>query len=168
VNVNGFIVEALENARSLTTQAVEGLTDSEMLFQPKAGLNNALWLLGHIAQSENGLILGFCTGKGVLPEGWSEKFGFGSKPVADRAAYPTKDEILGHLKKTHTAAIEYVRSLKPEDLDKRPSGIDRLSPRAQERFSTVARCMEHHITHESSHAGQITMLRRLLGKTPRV
>jgi len=167
MDLNEFAVGALENARWLATQAVEGLSREEMMFQPKEGLNHATWLLGHIVESENGLILSFCKGENLLPKGWHETFGIGSTPKADASDYPTKDEILGHMEKVHAAAVEYVKSLSPEDLDRRPPGIDHLPERAQELFSTVGKCIWGHVTHASSHAGQITMLRRLLGKQPR-
>ena len=158
----------MESARWLATQAVEGLTDEEMMFQPKPGLNHPLWLLGHIAESENGLILSFCKGENLLPEGWHGKFGIGSKPDADAGGYPSKDEILAHMEKVHAAAVAYVESLTPDDLDRRPPGIDHLPERAQEMFSTIGKCIYHHVGHACAHAGQITMLRRLLGKQPRV
>ena len=168
MNVNAFAVSTLEQAREHTVAAVEGLTGEEMLFQPKAGMNHALWLLGHIAESENGLLLGFCKGANLLPVGWHEKFGIGSKPVADRAKYPSREEVLKLMEKVHAAAIEYVRSLSPEDLDRRPAGIDRLPERAQALFATIGKCIYQHALHESSHAGQIATLRRFLGRPPRV
>jgi len=89
MDLNEFAVGALENAKWLATAAVEDLTDAEMMFQPKEGLNHATWLLGHIAESENGLILSFCKGENLLPKGWHGTFGIGSKPTASPAAYPT-------------------------------------------------------------------------------
>ena len=168
MDLNEFAVGALENAKWLATSAIEGLTGAEMMFQPKPGLNHATWLLGHIAESANGLILSFCKGENLLPKGWHGTFGIGSKPTADASAYPSKDEILAHIETVHAAAVKYVKSLSPEDLDKRPPGIDQLPERAQALFSTVGKCIFGHVTHASGHAGQIAMLRRLMGKPPRV
>ncbi len=168
MNLNAFAVSAMEMARGLTVSSVADLTEDEMMFQPAAGLNHPLWLLGHIATSENGLILSLCRGEGLLPPDWMGLFGIGSKPVADPTAYPSRAEALSWLERTHAAAIDYVRSLAPEDLDRRPVGIDRFPRSAQERFHSVARGITGHITHESSHTGQIAMLRRLMGKPPRV
>ena len=165
---NDFAITAMETARMMTLAGVDGLTEEEMMFQPKAGMNHPLWLLGHIATSENGLILHACAGKDLLPEDWMGKFGIKSTPVADMKAYPKREEILATLAKTHAAAMAYVKGLKAEDLDKRPMGIERFPKGAQERFNTVGKCIAGHITHEASHVGQITVLRRLMGKTPRV
>ena len=168
MNWNEFAVSGMEMARWFTLSSVEDLTDEEMMFQPAEGLNHPLWLLGHIATSESGLILSLCKGEGLLPRDWMGTFGIGSKPVADATVYPSRAEVLSWLEKTHVAAIDYVRSLTPEDLDRRPVGIDRFPKSAQERFSSVAKAITGHIAHESSHTGQVAMLRRLMGKSPRV
>ena len=107
-------------------------------------------------------------GDNLLPMGWHQTFGIGSKPTADANAYPTRDEILAEIGKVHAAALEYVKSLSAEDLDKRPPGIDQLPERAQALFATVGKCIFGHVSHASGHAGQISMLRRLMGKEPRV
>jgi hypothetical protein len=165
---NGFAITAMELARGMTLAGIDGLTDEEMMFQPKPGMNHALWLLGHISTSESGLILHACTGKSLLPGGWGEKFGIKSQPVGDAGSYPSKEEVLGVLAKTHAAAMEYVSGLAEEDLDKTPVGIARFPAGVQAKFGTVAKCIAGHITHESSHAGQMAVLRRLMGKQPRV
>lgn len=168
MNWNEFAVSGLETSRWLTLSSIEDLSDEEMMFQPADGLNHPLWLLGHIVTSENGLILSLCKDENLLPGDWMAKFGIGSKPVADPMAYPSRTKVLDQLKKTHATAVEYVRSLTLEDLDRRPVGIDRFPKSAQERFSTVAKAVCGHISHEAGHAGQISMLRRLMGRPPRV
>jgi len=168
MDLNDFAVSALDMARWLTLAAVKDLTDREMMFQPALGLNHPLWLIGHIATSENGLILDACAGQDLLPPDWMGKFGIGSQPVSDANVYPTRDEVLALLEKTHAAALDYVKSLTPEDFDTRPVNLDRFPPGVQERFSTVARCISGHVSHEFSHVGQIAMLRRIMGKAPRV
>jgi len=168
MNINEFAVGALENAHWLATQSVDGLSDQEMIFQPKEGMNPPLWLLAHIVGSENGLILSFCKGENLLPKGWQKKYGIGSTPSTNAGDYPTKDEMLALLAKVHAAAVEYVKSLAPEDFDKRPQGIDSLPERAQALFATIGKCIFGHVTHAAGHAAQIAMIRRLLGKPPRV
>ena len=168
MNVNEFAVGALENAYGLATASVEGLTAEEMIFQPKVGMNPPLWLLAHIVGSENGLILSFCKGENLLPKGWQKKFGIGSMPSAKAGDYPTKDEMLALLAKVHAAAVEYVKSLAPEDFDARPPGIANLPKRQQQLFATVGKCIFVHVTHTAGHAAQIATIRRLLGKPPRV
>ncbi|HUV40038.1 MAG TPA: DinB family protein [Planctomycetota bacterium] len=168
MNINEFAVGALENAYRLVTMSVDGLTDVEMMFQPKPGLNHAKWLLGHAIDSENGLILSLCKGENLLPKGWHEKYGIGSKPSANADDYPSKTEMLALLAKVHAAAVAYVKGLSAEAFDARPQGLDRMPERARELFATVGKCVWGHVTHAAGHAAQIAMIRRLLGKPPRV
>jgi hypothetical protein len=168
MNLNDFAVGAIENAKWLATMGVEGLTDAEMMFQPKPGLNHPTWLLGHIIGSADGLILTFCKGKGLLPADWPAKFGIGSSPTVNAKDYPSRKEMLALLEKVHAAAVDYVKSLKPGDYDRRPANIDPLPERAQQLFATVGKCVYGHVTHAAGHAAQIGMLRRLMGKPPRV
>jgi hypothetical protein len=168
MNLNDFAVGAIESAKWLTTMGLDGLTDEEMMFQPKPALNHPTWMLGHIIESANGLILAFCKGEGILPAGWHKKFGIGSKPSAKASDYPPRQEMLELLEKVHAAAVDYVKSLDPADLDRRPAHIDHLPEPAQQLFATVGKCIYGHVTHAASHAGQIATLRRLMGKPPRV
>jgi len=164
----GPVIGAMELARAMTISAGDGLDEKEMMFQPREGLNHALWLLGHVATSENGLVLHACAGKNLLPEWWMGKFGIKSQPVAEAGFYPTKGEVLEMLGKTHAAAMEYVGGLTEKALGETPINLARFPATVQAKFGTVAKCLGGHITHEGGHAGQIAMLRRLMGKPPRV
>jgi len=168
MNVIDFAVHCLEDTRKHTLAQVEDLTDSEMMFQPRPDVNHALWLLGHIATSENGLILRWCAGESELPGEYMKAFFMGTTPKSDPSLYPTKDEILEVLAGLHTRAIDVVAGLSAEALDERPIGYEEMNPEAQELFWCKGACIWHHATHEAGHASQITTLRRLLGKRYRV
>ena len=163
-----FTLHLLEDTRKHTLAQVEDLTDQEMMFQPKPEVNHALWLLGHVATSENGLILRWCAGESALPEEYVKLFFMGTSPDPDPAVYPAKEEILKVLADVHTRAVEVVRDLSAEELDERPIGYDEMRGGARELFWSKGACIWHHAMHEASHAGQITILRRLMGKPYRV
>ena len=163
-----FTLHLLEDTRKHTLAQVEDLTDQEMMFQPKPEVNHALWLLGHIATSENGLILRWCANESALPGEYVKVFFMGTTPQSDPSLYPTKDEILDVLTGLHARAIEVVEGLSAEALDERPIGYEEMNPRAQELFWSKGACIYVHATHEAGHASQITLLRRLLGKPYRV
>ena len=168
MNVTEALIHLLEDTRNHTLMQVGDLTDQEMMFQPGPEVNHALWLLGHIVTSENGLILRWCAGQSAMPEEYQKLFFMGTTPQADPSLYPTKDEILQVLARVHPKAIEVVEGLTPEQLDERPEGYDQMNPGAQQLFWCKGACIWHHATHESSHAAQITTLRRLMGKPYRV
>ena len=168
MNVLEFIVHLLEDTRKHTLAQVEDLTEAEMMFQPRPETNHPLWLLGHIVTSENGLILRWCAGQSAMPGGYAKVFFMGTRPQSDPSVYPKKDEVLGVLADVHTQAIEVVKALAPEELEERPIGFEEMNPGAQQLFWSKGACIWHHAMHEASHAGQITLLRRLLGKPYRV
>ena len=168
MNAIDCLVHLLEDTRNYTLMQVGDLTDEEMMFQPQPHVNHATWLLGHIVGSENGLVLSWCGGQPILPKEYHELFFMGTKPQADPAIYPKKDDILQALAEVHGKAIELVKTLTPEQLDERPKGYEQLNPGAQQLFWCKGACIWHHATHESSHAAQVSMLRRLLGKPYRV
>jgi len=168
VNLSDFMVHLLEDSRKHTLGLVEDLSDEEMMFQPQPDTNHALWLLGHIVTSENGLILTWCGGQPAMPEEYVQLFSIGTKPQSDPAPYPSKEEVLEVLADVHAKAIELVKGLSAEQLDERPVGYDEMPPGAQQLFWSKGACIWLHATHEASHAGAITLLRRLLGKPCRV
>jgi len=163
-----LLVHLLEGTRKLTLLQVQDLTDAEMAFQPRPGLNNALWLLGHIVTSEDGLILRWCAGDSAMPEEYRKLFFMGTTPQSDPSAYPGKDEILEVLAQVHTRALEVVSAISPGELDEQPMGYEEMPEGARELFWCKGACIYGHARHEAVHAGQITMLRRLMGKPFRV
>jgi len=168
MTVNDWLLNLLEDAHTHTLAQVEDLTDAEMLFQPRPGVNHPLWLLGHILWSEDGLILSRCGGKSALPKGYEGLFAMRTNPQADPSLYPKKAEVLRVLADVHTQAVKVVKGLTPEQLEERPLGYDKLPAGARELFWSKGACVGHHATHESAHAGQISILRRLMGKPFRV
>ena len=133
-----------------------------------AELADPLWLLGHTATSENRLILDWSAGEPLLSEDYMRLFAINSKPQGDLSAYPPVEEILSQMSQVHKAALRYVRDLPAADFAARPRIYDRMPERAKALFPTRAHCIMGHITHEANHIGQLSYLRRLLGKPYRV
>jgi len=168
MNVTDFIVHLLEDTRKYTLGLVGDLSDKEMVFQPQPSTNHALWLLGHIVTSEDGLILRWCGGRSAMPQDYRQLFFMGTRPQADPSVYPKKGEVLRVLAKVHAQALKVVKGLSAKQLDARPEGYDQMPEGARDLFWSKGACIWHHAMHEASHAGQITLLRRLLGKPSRV
>jgi hypothetical protein len=135
------------------------LTDDELTVQPHAGMNHAAWVLGHVALGSDfvALLLGEPT---VTGEAWMATFGPGSTPVDDRAAYPSKDELLATMRTTHARAIKLLAAATAEQLDL-PNG----TPFFPVDFPTVGALITHLMTtHAALHLGQLSAWRRALGK----
>ena len=101
MNLIDFMAEAIGKANWLVEQAVDGLTDEEMMFQPEEGLNHPIWILGHVVSSANGVVLVRCKGEGMLDGSWHKRFGMGSQPVADAGAYPSRAETLDRMREVN-------------------------------------------------------------------
>ena len=168
MKINEMLIDQIESIREITLATFADLSAEEHLFQPAAGANHPLWLLGHIATSEDHLILEFCTGRGLLSERHDELFAIGSKLLDDRSAYPPSEEILGHLASIHEAATDYIKSADEAEFDKSPRCFDRFDERTAVMFATRGRCIWFHAHHEAMHAGQLAYLRRLTGKPCRI
>lgn len=168
MTVIDWLLQLLEDTRKHTLAQVEDLTDAEMMFQPQPTVNHPLWFLGHILWSEDGLILSRCAGKSAMPKEYQRVFGMGTKPQSDPSLYPKKEAVLEVLADVHAQAVKVVKGLTAEQLEERPLGYEKLPEHARELFWSKGACVSHHATHESAHAGQISILRRLMGKPYRV
>jgi hypothetical protein len=135
------------------------LADKELAAQPHAGMNHAAWILGHVALGSDfvALLLGEPT---VTDKAWMATFGPGSTPVGDRTAYPTKDELLATMRRTHERAIELLAQATAAQLD-----APNETPFFPTEFPTVGTLITHLMTtHAALHLGQLSAWRRVLGK----
>lgn len=168
MNVRDVILDQLQWTRQTTLSTFAEFDVGQRFFQAAPGLNHPLWLLGHIAASEDHLVLGYCQGRSLLPPEYGKLFGMKSTPLSDPAAYPSAEEMLETLARVHQAAGDYLRSATDDELALPPVGFDQMPDRARQLFSTRLRCAWFHANHEAMHNGQLGYIRRLLGKPYRV
>ena len=120
-----------------------------------------LWLLGHIANTNNLLIHKWCCeGESMFPAAWREKFspdfGGGVAPRPDADFYPSWDEILERYTAVTKACIEGVPKLSDDELQGplrggAPAGI-------QEKFKTVDNALRVVTLHSAYHRGQMALI----------
>lgn len=168
MNARDIILDQLQWTRQTTLGTFAEFNIGQRLFQPAPGVNHPLWLLGHIAASEDHLILGYCQGRSLLPPECGKLFGMKSTPLSDPAAYPSGEDLLETLARVHQAAMDYVRAASDAELALPPVGFDKMPDRAKELFPTRLRSAWFHANHEAMHSGQLSYIRRLLGKPFRV
>src|SRR5438477_8419608 len=109
--------------RGYLSLLVDDVAEEQMCAQPGGIVNHPAWQIGHLAGTFDSLtkLLG---GASALDESWGKRFGQGSKPSADRAAYPSKAELLrvfDDRRKAMTQAFEQAGS----DVLKRPTANER-------------------------------------------
>ena len=140
---------------------VADVEDARLAEQPGGAANHPAWVLGHLADSCQAMA-GELGGAAWLPEGWGERFGTGSVPVADRAAYPEKDALLTVLDEGERRLAEFLSAMTDADLS-----VPLPDARYRDRFPTLGHAVLHILgAHAAVHVGQVTVWRRAAGLPP--
>ena len=138
---------------------VKDLTDEQMVSQPNGVVNHPAWTLRHLASSSNFVAkaLGL---ESTTPAEWDAPSPDGV-PSGDTSAYPSKAELLGHLKAQHERVAEAVT--------KADAGLfaKDCSEDMRSYFPKVGDLVDYMLTaHEGTHIGQISAWRRAMGLSP--
>jgi hypothetical protein len=139
---------------------VADIDDAQFACQPSPGLNPPAWLLGHLALVPDFLAHILGTSPHMDPA-WLRQFGPGSVPSNDRAAYPSKVELLAAYEAAHDRMIAAVRQADPVAL-RVSHGVDLEILKVG--LPTKADVVSHLLTsHEAAHLGQLSTWRCLVG-----
>lgn len=158
-------IRHIEFARKYSRSLLDDLDDGDWFWSPDQFTTHIAWQAGHLAMSQYGLTLfqqrgrDLAVDKKLMSSKFRKLFMRGTKPVADRDAYPEPAEILETLDRVHEQMRKEVVTFDGEQLDE-PVG----PPHAG--FATRYGALLFAGDHEMVHSGQIGMLRRLMGKQP--
>lgn len=138
---------------------IADFTDQDMLVRPVPNANHTAWQLGHLCVSEGWMINQITPGAiPPPPAGFAEKFTKETCKIDDPKAFPTKAEILAAFDTTRAAAIAWIKSLTPADLDK-------PGPEKMRSFvPTIGALVGLLPVHLAMHLGQLQVIRRKLGR----
>src|SRR5688572_955972 len=134
------------------------LSPQDYLHRPAPKANCAAWIVGHLALSDRGVLKRLGAPLPELPEGFEKRFSRDEGcPQAEQfgdvtAIVPVFDEHRRRL-------IEAVKAMSPEQMDKpldKPHSI----------FGTVGEMLTFMSLHATMHAGQVSTIRRSLGRPP--
>lgn len=155
-------IQQVEKARQYTMSLVNDTDDDRWLEQPFEGANHIAWQVGHIMVAQYGLTLAAVRGRQRedlewLPKSYAKMFGRDSTPHVEVASHPTPDELRAALDTVHDHVIAGLQSVEPAVFDDKPEWE---VPMCSTKLEAVHFCA----LHEMVHAGQIGMLRRMLGK----
>lgn len=156
------LAEQLDGTRDWTLKLLADVKGDDWFKQPGPGLAHCLWTCGHLAVAQHLLIHVRCLGKPFLPDSFAAHFPMGG-PVKSAAEYdyPSVDEVRPMMADVHQRTVAVVRELSDEFLAKPAFGKDGA---AHPHYKTVGQAIGHADRHEAFHAGQIALIRRLLGK----
>ncbi len=138
---------------------VADIDDAQLAEQPYPGANPPGWILGHLAICTD-FAVQLLGGRIACPKEWHRMFSPGTTPPADRAAYPSKAELIEAYDRGHQRVIEALAGASQETLDA-PHSVDIVRDTPLE---TVRDVIAHLMTtHESMHLGQLSSWRRQVG-----
>jgi hypothetical protein len=151
--INGFLLAA-----------VEDVPDSRMIEQPGTIVNHPAWTLSHL-NAYSGMLLSLLDDPSVpaaMADAEMERYGYGTTPVVDLAAYATKRELLEQFK-ARNARIAAVVAERHADYFPRasPAKFRAYSPTIGQIAITLL------VAHPPHHLGQLKQWRRAVGLAER-
>lgn len=157
-------IKQIEFARGYTLSLLEDIALDDWFEQPGESVSHIAWQVGHIAMAQYGLCL--FRQRGRQPEDtelmsgkFRKQFAKGSVPDPDPTNNPTPDEIRATFDGVYAQALRELPAIEDTQLDE---PVDEPFAGYPTRLGALLLCSHH----ELLHAGQIGMIRRMLGKEP--
>jgi len=157
-------IKQIEFARGYTLSILAEIEERDWFVMPAGCPTHVAWQVGHLAMAEYGLGLFRQRGRAeidaeLMSSSFRKQFSRGSIPEADASKYPSPAEIRGVFDRVHAQVLKEAAGFTAEQL-KEPVDM----PYATEATKLGALLFCSH--HEMIHAGQLGLIRRLLGKQP--
>jgi len=154
--------ERIRFARGYTQQYLSDLTEDEWFWTPAGFTTHIAWQVAHIACSQYGLCLFRVRGRTpadeeLIPEEFWNSFKIGTTPVAGAENNPPIATIQQIFDGVQDQVLREIADKTDEELDVPPE-------KPHPAFNTLLEAIEYSPQHELVHAGQIALLRRLMGK----
>ncbi len=160
MTTNDLIAGSYRMAKGLLHRFTDDLTPEEFGHQPVPGSNSAAWIIGHLALTlrRTAERLGV-TNLPPLPDGLAERFPVTGKSAADQSDVGDPAELVALFDMYVDRVAQAVKSLPAEALTAPPANRAGLALNAGEGllFGSL---------HIAMHTGQLTTIRRSLGKPP--
>ena len=157
-------IERIQRARVYTNQLLADVEDDLWWIQPEGCPSHIAWQLGHIAMAQYALCLMRVRDaqpgdREIMSRAFRKRFSKGSLPKAGAADEPSPAEIRQVFDAVYAQVMREAPSFDEKELEK-----ELAAP--HEMFTTKIGALHFAADHEMLHAGQIGMLRRMLGKEP--
>jgi hypothetical protein len=158
------VLKQIEFAREYVISLLADVEQEEWFRMPPGSPTHLAWQVGHLAMAEYGLALFRQRGRQpedmqLMGSSFRKLFSRGSTPAATAAAYPSPAEIRATFDRVHAQALLEIPTFSAEQLAE-PSDMPYAG------YPTKLGALLFCPLHEMIHAGQIGILRRLLGKPP--
>ena len=157
-------INRIRGSRLFTQQFLKDCSDAEWYWSPPQFTTHLAWQVGHLAVAQYNLCLRRVRGRtkadeSLISDAYIEAYKLGSKPAAEPENNPPLDEIRQVFGAVHQQTLDELAGRSDAEMDE-------LLAESHPRFKTKIDAVEWSAQHEMVHAGQIAMLRRLMGKPP--
>lgn len=152
------IIHSLTYSLDYLVEQVADVDDDVLTTQPNGVTNHPAWTMGHLAYALQ--LIGTVVGLEMsLPEGWAERYGPGSRPVADPGVYESREKVIEILSESRDRIVSAAGHLDDAALDRPfpdPSFLD-VFPTVRHALTQVL------LGHTAFHIGQIAAWRSAMG-----
>ena len=157
---NELLAGGYRMGRQMVHFMCDDLTGDEFQHQPVPGANSAAWVVGHLAVVTRRTAdkLG-ATGLPPLTEEFIDRFSVTKQAAGVQTELGSKTELLALLDVCIEKLIEAVRKLPAEAFDGPALGPSRFA-------TNYGEAMQFGAMHITLHCGQLSTIRRSLGKPP--
>ena len=155
---NDVIVHSLSAAQMVMGRFCDDLKPDEMLHRTTPKANCAAWTIGHLVLSERRALTVFGVTPPPLPDGFEKRFSR-DEGCPQAGEFGDVSVLMPLFNQQRTALIEAVKNAAPQKLDE---PLDKPHP----VFGTAGQLANFIAFHSMMHAGQISQIRRHLGRPP--
>jgi hypothetical protein len=151
-----ILVHNLKMDQSIWNMLLEDMSDADLLVRPVPGANHTSWQIGHLIAAEHS----FLTKAGVsmpgLPEGFAQQHS--KENVTSDKGFLSKDEYVKLYSAIRAASINAAAAATVDQLNQPNTGpMASMAPTIGSVYALVA-------SHATMHVGQVSVVRRRLGK----
>lgn len=157
-------IQQIEFARGYLLSILAEIDEAEWFTVPAGCPTHVAWQVGHLAMAEYGLCLFRQRGRQpidleLMTSSFRKQFSRGTIPAVDPAQYPSPGEIRATLDRVHAQVLKEVPTLTEQQL---AEPVEMPYAAYPNKLGCLLFCSHH----EMLHAGQLGLLRRLLGRQP--
>jgi hypothetical protein len=158
-------IRQIQFARTYTLSLLADVEEGDWFAMPTVAPTHLAWQVGHIAMAQYGLCLFRIRGRQeidgeLMSSSFRKLFSKGSTPDADAGKYPSPAEIRATFDRVYQQAMTELPIVSEGSLTE-PVEMPYVEGYPN-KLGAVLFCSHH----EFLHAGQIGLIRRLLGKVP--
>jgi hypothetical protein len=155
---NDVIVHSLSASLMVLGRFCDDLKTDELLHRITPKANCAAWTIGHLVVSERNALKAFGVPLPPLPDGFEKRFSR-DEGCPQASEFGDVTILMSLFKAQRSALIDAVKRATPEQLDK---PLEKPHP----VFGTAGELANFMAFHAMMHAGQISQIRRHLGRPP--